>query len=224
MFKAIKTFVIGTSVRADNIVTDHFAIELIDQKIQETEKHLKAAKMTLASMIGRERTEAKLLKTLKTQITTLEQRATAAMNDGKQELALEAAQAIATMENEASLRSTTVDRLQEKITRLQSTVATNHRKVVELKQGAISAQAIHRETQLHGTMMGGGTNMSAAQEAQDLIDRVMGRDDSFEMSAIVTEIDEGLNGDTLTERMAAQGYGPSTKSTAQDILDRLKKS
>lgn len=223
MFNALRTFVIGTSVRADNIVTDHFAIELIDQKIKETEKAQKAAKMTLASLIGRERTEAKLLKTLKSQIDVMEKRAVAAMEDGKDELALEAANAIATMENEATLRKTTVDRLQEKITRLQSSIATSHRKIIELKQGAISAQAIHREAQVQGALHGHGPNMSAASEAQDLIDRVMGREDSFEMAAIVTEIDEGLNGDTLTERMAAQGYGPSTKTTADDILARLKK-
>lgn len=64
---------------------------------------------------------------------------------------------------------------------------------------------------------------SNIEEAEEFIGRVMGRDDPFEQSEILREIDRDLGHETLTNRMADQGFGASNRTTADDVLGRLKK-
>ena len=223
MFGTIKTLFNGSAARADETVRDIFAIEIIDQKVRETEAHLKGAKTTLATLIQRERTEARLLRSLQDQIADLEKRAKAAMDGGKEDLAMEAATAIATMENEATLRQKALDRLEQKITRLRTSVQTGHRKVIELKQGAMAAAAMRREVGAQAGLAKTGNPSASAQEAENMIKRVMGEDDPFEMGEIMDDINADLSGENIADRMANAGFGPATKSTANDVLARLKK-
>ena len=46
MFKTLATLINGQNARAEDRVRDAFAIELIDQKIRESESSLRAAKST----------------------------------------------------------------------------------------------------------------------------------------------------------------------------------
>jgi hypothetical protein len=89
-----------------------------------------------------------------------------------------------------------------------------------LKQGAIQARAVKREQDIQGRMHGTPSGGSA-DEAEELISRVLGRDDPFEQSQILSEINRDLSHDTLADRMADHGYGAATRATGQDILDRL---
>ena len=59
-------------------------------------------------------------------------------------------------------------------------------------------------------------------EADALIGRVLGQDDPFEQGQILGEIDRELNHSGVGERMAAAGFGPKGRSTAADVLARLK--
>jgi len=87
MFKTLSTHIAGVNVRSKNRVRDAFAIELIDQKIREAEKSLKAAKATLASLIQRQRSEERQRDTLKTRIKGMMGRAQDAMDKGRADLA-----------------------------------------------------------------------------------------------------------------------------------------
>jgi len=222
MFGTLRTLVIGANARTEDRVKDAFAIELIDQKIRESEAQLKAAKATLAALVQRQRSEIRLLDTLKTRMDSMTTRASEAMQAGRDDLALQAAEAIASMENEAQLRQETVTRLETQVTRLRSSLEVAHRRLIDLKQGAITARAIRREQQMQGALRTTIANTSAADEAEELIARVIGRDDPFEQSEILSGIENDLSHTTLEDRMAANGFGPATKVTAQQILDRLK--
>ncbi|MDF1668283.1 MAG: PspA/IM30 family protein [Roseovarius sp.] len=222
MFGTLRTLVIGANARTEDRVKDAFAIELIDQKIRESEAQLKAAKATLAALVQRQRSEIRLLDTLKTRLDTMTIRASEAMQAGRDDMALQAAEAIATMENEAQLRQETVTRLDGQVTRLRGSLEVAHRRLIDLKQGAITARAIRREQQMQGALRTTIANTSAADEAEELIARVIGRDDPFEQSEILSSIENDLSHTTLEDRMAANGFGPATKVTAQQVLDRLK--
>ena len=222
MITTFRTLFAGANARAEDRLRDVYAIELIDQKIRETEAQVHAAKSTLASLIQRKRSEQKLLDMLRTRIASMMDRARGAMDDGQEQLAQEAAQAIAEMENEVTIRQGTIDRLDTQVTRLQSSVEAGHRRVIDLKQGALQARAMRREhgmqSKLNTTLQG----TSSADEAQDLIDRVIGKDDPLEQAQILADINAGLNHTGLEDRMAAAGYGAATKVTAADVLARLK--
>lgn len=74
MLRIFKTLIIGTNARAEDRMKDGFAIELIDQKIRETESQLKAAKATLASLVQCQRSEKRLSDALATRIKTMTMR------------------------------------------------------------------------------------------------------------------------------------------------------
>ena len=222
MFKTLATLIAGQNARTEDRVRDAFAIELIDQKIRESETSLRAAKATLASLIQRQRAESQQHAALKTRISDLMQRATEAPENGREDMATEAARVIATMENELALRNETLERLDQKIIRLRSSIEAGHRRIIDLKQGVIQARAVKREQDIQMKMTKSGMSADSSQEAEDLIARVLGRDDPFEKAAILADINHDLEGDNITSRLADAGFGTATRSTADDVLARLK--
>lgn len=223
MLTTFKTLFVGANARAEERVRDIYSIELIEQKIREAVAGLKTAKVTLAGLIQRKRAEARQIDALETRKTDLEARAVEALEAGREDLATEAANAIAAMENELALRRQTVDRLETRVIRLEGSVAAAHRRIEDLKQGAIAAKALTREQQMQVRLGHSGDGMGGAmEEAEGLIQRVMGADDPFERSEILREINAGLNHEGVADKMAAEGIGASTKSTASDVLARLK--
>lgn len=222
MLKTLSTLILGANARAEDRVRDAFAIELIDQKIREADTTLKTAKATLATLIQRQRSEVRQKAGLDNRIADMTTRATEALAAGNDTIATEAAQAIAQMENESTIRAETLARLDQKVMRLRSSIEAGHRRIIDLRQGAIQARAVRREQQLQSRLHSSSSSTSAVDEAEELIARVIGRDDPFEQSEILAEINAGLSHDGLTDRMAASGYGPATKSTAADVLARLR--
>lgn len=223
MFNTLRTLVAGANARAEETVRDYYSIELIEQKIREATTSLKAAKVSLAGLIQRKRAEERQADTLQDRITDLISRTKAALENGEDSLAEEAAMAIATMENELAVRRDTIQRLETRVMRLEGSVETAHRRLTDLKQGVIAAKSIRREQQLQARLgHKGDLSGSAMDEAEELIAQVMDRDDPFEKSEILREINSGLTHDTLTDRMAAKGLGTSTKTTAADVLARFK--
>ncbi len=222
MFGTLKTLLTGANARAEENLRDQYAIELIEQKIRETETNLKAAKSTLASMIQRQRSEQRQVEGLDTRIQEMTSRARQALNADNEALAAEAAQAIATMENELTLRRETDNRLKQKVLRLRQSVETANRRLIDLKQGAISARAVRNEQRMQMKLRDTGTISSAADEAETLIQRVLERDDPFERSEILQELNDDLSMAGLEDRMADAGFGPNTRATAQDVLKKLK--
>jgi len=218
----MRTLFSGASARAEEQLRDHYSIELIDQKIREADANLKAAKVGLASLIQRKRSEVRQVETITARITELTERAKAAMVAGREDMATSAAQAIADMENELTRRRETVDRLEARIMQLRQSVETANRRIIDLKQGAVSARAVRREQGIQKRLhrhLGGATAMD---EADALIGKVLGQDDPFEQGEILNQIDRELDHRDIGEQMSDAGFGPKNRSTAADVLERLK--
>lgn len=222
MFNTLRVLFDGANARAEERLKDTYAVELIDQRIRQAEGNLAAAKITLASLIQRKRGEERMADTLGKRIKTLTGRANEALDANQEELAAEAAQAIADMENEQRIRNETIDRLSRRVVQLQSSVETAHRRIVDLKQGAITARAVRREQTMQSRLDQTLSGPSAADEAEALIKRVVDQDDPFEQSQILRDIDRSLSGENTDDKLADAGFGDPTKVTAQAVLDRLK--
>ncbi|WP_298362127.1 PspA/IM30 family protein [uncultured Litoreibacter sp.] len=222
MFGTLRTLMVGANARAEERVRDTYAIELIEQKIREAQASLHAAKGTLASLIQRQRAETKQVQSVQTRITDLTTRAKMALKDGNDDMAAQAADAIASLENELEGRRQTVARLDQRISQLQHSVEVGHRRIVDLKQGLISAKAVRHEQQIQSRLNTTIRSQSSVEEAEELIAQVLGKEDPFEQSEILTEINRGLSQDTLADRMAENGYGAANKTTGADVLKRLK--
>lgn len=222
MLRTLKTLVAGSSARAEERVRDMYSIELIDQKIREAGDALKSAKYGLASLIQRERAETRQIVSLEARIADLMARAAEALRGERQDLAQEAAQAVADMENELIVRRETVCRLETRVLQLRQSVETANRRILDLKQGAVAARAMRREQGIQKNLLRHSGGESAMDEAESLISRVMQQDDPFEQSEILRQIDSGLQNEDVADRLSAAGFGRSSKTTAADILGRLQ--
>lgn len=221
MFRTLKTLMVGANRRTEAELRDHFSIELIEEKIAQSEANLKAAKATLVGLIQKERGEARHIAKLDEQVADLTGRAQAALNGGREDLATTAAQGIADMENERALRQQTLDRLEVRILRLRQSVEAANRRIVDLKQGAIAARAVKSEARMQNRLRP-ALEGQPMEEAAELIAQVMGQDDPFETSEILADIDRGLTPETLSDRLADAGFGAQKRQTGASVLDRLK--
>jgi len=137
MFKTLSTLIAGVNARSEDRVRDAFAIELIDQKIREAEAGIKAAKATLASLIQRQRSEERQKQNLDTRIKDMTKRAEQAIENDRDDMATEAAHAIAQMENELAIRRETLARLDQKTVRLRSSIEAGHRGFLVYDEGVL---------------------------------------------------------------------------------------
>lgn len=222
MLSLLKTLIGGASARAEERLTDHFAIDLIEQKIREAESGLSAAKQALAAIILRERQERVTAEALDRRISDLESRARAAIAGGAESLAMEAAAAIADLENERATRRETLAQLTSRIARMQASIEKAHRRIIDLKQGLASARAVDLERKAQGRLDRAIGTQAPAREAEALIARVLNGADPLAESEVLDEIDAGLDRRDLTQRLAEAGFGNKTAADASSVLARLK--
>ncbi|SMR81474.1 phage shock protein A (PspA) family protein [Aliiroseovarius halocynthiae] len=222
MFRTLKTLFDGANARAEERVRETYSIELIDQKIREANQGLKAAKMSLAALTQRARTEERMVDTLTGRITDLETRATEALAAKRDKLAQEAATAIASLENERATRLATQERLEARVIRLRASVETVNRRITDLKQGAIAARASRVEAGVHHKLATTLSGAGALEEAEELIHNVLNEDDPFEQAEILREIDQDLAHHNVADRLEDAGFGDRTKATGASVLERLK--
>jgi phage shock protein A len=224
MFNVLKTLFAGASARAEEQLVDTFAIDLIEQKIREADAGLAAAKNTLAALIVRQRNEQQTLDRVEAQIADLEARVRQALANGREDLAVDGANAIAQLENERAVRKDTLAQLANRVTRTQSSVEKAHRRIIDLRQGMISARAADAEHKAQKTLNRSLGSTAAVREAEELIARVMGRSDPLAESEVLDEIDAGLSNTDIRDRLGAAGFGTKSKVDAEEVLKRLRSS
>jgi phage shock protein A len=222
MLNVLKTLFAGASARAEEQLVDTFAIDLIEQKIREADAGLAAAKNTLAALIVRQRNEQQTFDRLVAQITDLETRVRQVLVNGRDDLATDGATAIAQLENERTVRRDTLDQLGSRIARTRASVEKGHRRIIDLRQGMISARAADAERKAQKSLNRSLGSTAAAREAEELIARVMGQSDPLAESEVLDEIDAGLSNAGIRDRLGAAGFGARSKVDAGDVLARLK--
>ena len=222
MLRLLENIAKIASFKAYDAVEARHAIDLIELKIRESEQNLTAAKSTLAGLIVRQRSEEKALMRISNQIRDLEERAQTALADGKENLALEAAQAIADLENEKATRSGSLEALSDRIEKIRLSIEKSHRRLIDLRQGAMAAKATAAQHKAQRGLERSLGNTSTFREAEELIARVTGQADPFEEADILDEIDDSLAGKNTRDKLAEAGLGSPVKSRADDVLERLK--
>lgn len=220
MLTILRTLARGSVARANERLADEFAVELIDQKVREAEAGLAAAKDTLATLIVRLKRERAALADRRKRKGDLEARTLSAMERGDDDLARSGADLIAELEGEETARAHTVSRLETRTGQLRLSIERAHRRVVSLRQGAMTARSIDRERTAQRRL--GKHFAQPDPEAEELIRRVMEADDPFERAEVRREIDAELRGDAIMERLGERGHGAPTRSNADTVLDRLR--
>src|SRR5262249_11397564 len=171
--------------------------------------------------------EEKRIAALRADIKDLEPRATAAL-DTREDLANEAAEAIAGLEIDLAAAQASHASFARESAKLRQLVRNGERRLADLERGRRTAQAAEAVRRLRTKgIWTVGTNASALREAEATLERLRRHQQESEVAdAVYEELDSGRGGgpDPLKEKLEKAGLGERTKPTAASVLERLKKT
>src|SRR5438132_5085742 len=178
MFKTFVTLMRGAAARAEEEVADRSALLILDQQIRDSAAAIERAKRALAIAIAQDEAEGKRLETTLARIADLEERAVAALAAGREELAAEAAEAIAVMEADRdSIREARATFARE-IGQLKATVTRSGQRLSELERGRRIAQAAESVRRLKTGGLAAPSGNAALADAETTLRRL--REKQFE--------------------------------------------
>lgn len=225
MFKTIVTLIRGASARAEEDFADRHALLILDQQIRDAASATDGAKRALSIAIAQDESEGKRLEATLRRIADLEERATAALADGRDDLAGEAAEAIALMETDRDAMTESRRAFAADVTLLKTAVANAGHRLAELERGrriALATESVRRLKTRTGAA--GGAGSAALAEAERTLRRL--RERQAEEAAAVVAYDSlapGVDPSATASRLEAAGYGRRTRASADDVLARLRK-
>lgn len=224
MFKTVFTLFRGSVAAAGEELEDRTALVILDQQMRDAAAAVERSKRTLALAIAGDQQEGRRLEATNARIADLELRTTAALEGGREDLAREAAQAIANLEAERDAAMTARTLFSSEIVRLKRHVATAEARIAELDRGRRLARASEAVRSLRRSGIEAARPYeSTLPEAEATLKRL--RERQMEAQAAdeaMIEIDAASGPLATAEKLAEQGFGPRMKSTADDVLARLK--
>jgi phage shock protein A len=224
MFKTVLTIFRGSVAAAGEELEDRTALLILDQQMRDAAAAVDRSKRALALAIASDQQEGRRLQTTKERIADLEVRATAALEGGREDLAREAAEAIAGLEAERDAAMTARTLFAAEITRLKRHVANAEARIADLDRGRRIARASEAVRSLRRSGIEAARPYeSTLPEAEQTLKRL--RDRQMEAQAAdeaLIELDAASGPLATAEKLAEQGFGPRIKSTADDVLARLK--
>jgi phage shock protein A len=224
MFKTMLTLMRGTVAAAEEEFADHNAPALLDQQIRESAAAIEGSKRALALAIAQDDAEGRRLDTTLRRIADLEGRAVAALSAGRDDLAGEAAEAIAVMEADRDAIRAARAAFADDARHLKAVVANAGLRLAELERGrriALAAEAVRRLKVSNGPR--GEAGLSTLAEAERTLKRLRERQaESAAADAAYDTLAPGLDPASTADRLEAAGFGRKTRPNAADVLSRLR--
>jgi len=223
MFKTVLTLFRGSVAAAGEELEDRSALLILDQQMRDAAAAVERSKRSLALAIAGDQQEGRRLDATNARIADLEVRATAALDGGREDLAREAAQAIANLEADRDAAMTARTLFASEITRMKRQVANAEARITELDRGRRIARAAEAVRALRrGGIEAARPYESTLPEAENTLKRLRERQiEAQAASDALIELDAFIRAPATAEKLAEQGFGPRLKSTADDVLARL---
>ncbi|KRR29965.1 PspA/IM30 family protein [Bradyrhizobium retamae] len=223
MFKTVLTLFRGSVAVAGEELEDRAALLILDQQMRDAAAAVERSKRSLALAIAGDQQEGRRLDATNARIADLEVRATAALDGGREDLAREAAQAIANLEADRDAAMTARTLFASEITRMKRQVASAEARITELDRGRRIARASEAVRALRrGGIEAARPYESTLPEAENTLKRLRERQIEAQSAAdALVELDAATGPQATAEKLAEQGFGPRLKSTADDVLARL---
>lgn len=221
MFNTIITLVRGRSHDAAQAVADANALSILRQQLRDAAGGVEAARRSVAVVMAYAERERKSLPRINAQIADLEGRAMAALAQGREDLATEAAAAIAQLEAERATSERALATYETEIARLREELGTSELRLRELQRGLQLADAAQKSQAVRGVVSRPVT--ASLAEAEATLTRLQSRQLHAEATALaVVELSAGQSAEAISARLAAAGCGPAIRPDAAAVLERLK--
>ncbi|HLQ92712.1 MAG TPA: PspA/IM30 family protein [Xanthobacteraceae bacterium] len=223
MFKTIVTLMRGAAAAAEEQVVDRSALLILDQQVRDAAGAIERSKRALAIAIAQDEAEGKRLETTLKGIADLEERATAALAGGREDLAAEGAEAIALMEADRDAIREARAAFASDISQLKATVANAGYRLAELERGRRIAHATESVRRLRTSSRPTGPDAASLSEAESTLKRLRERQaEDAAAAAAYDRLNPGLDAGNTASRLEAAGFGRRTRPTAADVLARLR--
>src|ERR1700751_496353 len=224
MLKTLITLVRGRSFAIAEEVADQHALLILEQQMRDATGALDRAKKGLAGAIARESQEGHRRDATRSRIQDLKTRAVVAIEAGRDDLATEAAEAIATLEAERDASLTARALFAAEIAKLKGHVLQQQMRFSQLERGRrIARAAAAVRVASRGRTEGAPIFAGTLEEAEATLARL--REHQVEADAAESAFD-ALDAATgpiaVAEKLSAEGFGPRLRPNAADVLARLR--
>lgn len=218
MLRLFRTLARGAAAKAEEDLFDRNALLILDQQIRETRAALERSRQTLAASMAGDRAEERRLAAAETRAADLETRAVAALHAGRDDLAGEAAEAIAELESERDAIRAARTRFAVEMARIRAVVADATRRQAELERGRRLAAAAETARRLR--VASAPQDRATLTEAEATLTRLRTlQAEAEDTEAALRAVEPGID---VAARMERAGFGPSTRPSSSAILDRLR--
>lgn len=221
MFKFLTTLVRGHSHDMAEAVGDANALVILRQQLRDAAQGLDQAKRSVAVVMAYAERERGTAQRIARQLEDLEVRAIDAVRKGRDDLATEAASAIAELEAERTTTDRAIQHYDAEIRRLREQVSLSEQRLKALKRGQQLADAAAKTQALRGTMPEGV--LASLREAEATLARLQDRQRHAEaVEVALADLSTGSSAEATSARLAAAGCGAPLRPDAAAVLDRLR--
>jgi len=226
MFKTLVTLVRGNTAAAAQDLADRQALVILDQQMRDASAALERAKRALALAIAQDQQEGRRLDSVLAQIKDLEVRVSGALSAGRDDLAREGAEAIAGLEAERDAARTARSLFAAEISRLKAHVGQAQHRIAAVDRGRRIARAAEAVRGLKkGRIEAALPHQGTLAEAEATLARLRERQAEAQAAEEALDaIDASTGPLQAAEKLAAEGFGPRLRTTADDVLARIKAS
>ncbi|MCF4123972.1 PspA/IM30 family protein [Methylobacterium sp. SyP6R] len=222
MLNLLSTLVRGAAARAAEDLHDQHAFLILEQQLRDAAAALDDSRRTLGRAIAQEAADARKQDALATRMAALEASAVAALAGGREDLAQEAAEALAEMEEEAQALATTRTAYGAEVAALRRAVRKGTRHFAELERGQRIARATDAVRRLRARRGQGMGSPAALAEAQATLRRLREAQAADAASDEALTIIEAAAPESLCERLEEAGFGPRARPSAGSVMERLR--
>ncbi|WP_192254863.1 PspA/IM30 family protein [Mesorhizobium caraganae] len=223
MLKQFFALVRGRSYEAAEAVVDSNALVILRQQIRDCADAIAAARRAVAIAIAQNEQEVAQFKKLVVRIDDLEKRTIAAIEQGQNELAREAAETIAMLEAERDASSEAQKSFSTEIERLKRIIRVSEMRLRELQRGQRIVAAVDSTQRLRESAP--GSSLSALKDAEETLLRLRTRQKQIDATAAaMAEMEQSGDPAAVSEKLAAAGCGAPLRSSADAVLERLTKT
>lgn len=224
IFSKIMTAVRGGAREAGEAIVDANSTRIFEQEIRDSEKHITIAKRDLTEVMAKQMQAERELTQLQASIKEHEGYAMQALEQNNEALAIEVAEKIAELESSAVEQQQANESYLKNADRLKELIKKSERQLVDYKRQLSMVKTTESVQKATSAITDNFTaSNSKLLNAKDSLERIKQKQAMFDDKLKAAEQLESENSDSsLQSKLKEAGIG-AQQSSAQSVLDRLKK-
>lgn len=221
MFKQFTTLLRGRSTDAAEALTDANALSILRQQLRDAASGVEQTRRAVATVMAHAQREQNSLRRIEAQLTDLEARAVEALTKGRDDLAVEAAGAVAQLEAERDTTVRAIATYDQQIAELKAQLTQCEARLRDVERGARLAAATATSQRVRATMP--HPVIADLAEAESTLSRIQSRQEQAALAqAALVELNSAGKADLICDRLAAAGIGQPLRPDTAAVLNRLK--